>query len=256
MARIRTIKPRFWDDIKIGKISRDARLLYIGLWTFADDLGVVISDPVWLKSKLFPYDPVQLQQFDKWVDELLQHGFISLLSYKQDGFYYLPNFQRHQVINKPNMEDVNIAREVLYTLLAPVETQSGTVPGHLPEPSLPIRGEEKERNTSIPPGEKQALFPTDAVEVELPACHERLAADQLWHEAVCMNHHISVEQFMQQLQAFFKKLQNEGVHRKSPRDAREHFARWLAICLSKKGKEKKYKSNFTNHDNHKEYTAF
>ena len=51
MARIRTIKPQFWDDLKIGRLSRDARLLYIGLWNFADDLGVVIADPVWLKSK-------------------------------------------------------------------------------------------------------------------------------------------------------------------------------------------------------------
>ena len=43
MARIRTIKPQFWDDLKIGRLSRDARLLYIGLWNFADDLGVVIA---------------------------------------------------------------------------------------------------------------------------------------------------------------------------------------------------------------------
>ena len=56
MARIRTIKPQFWDDLKIGRLSRDARLLYIGLWNFADDLGVVIADPAWLKSKIFPYD--------------------------------------------------------------------------------------------------------------------------------------------------------------------------------------------------------
>ena len=30
MARNRMIKPQFWDDSKIAKISRDARLLYIG----------------------------------------------------------------------------------------------------------------------------------------------------------------------------------------------------------------------------------
>ena len=56
MARIRTIKPKFWDDTKIGRISRDARLLYMGLWSFSDDIGVVIGDTIWLKSKIFPYE--------------------------------------------------------------------------------------------------------------------------------------------------------------------------------------------------------
>ena len=40
MARIRTIKPKFYDDLKVGRLSRDARYLYIALWVFADDLGV------------------------------------------------------------------------------------------------------------------------------------------------------------------------------------------------------------------------
>ena len=62
MARIRSIKPKFWDDIKIGRLSRDARLLYIGLWSFSDDIGVVIGDSIWLKSKVFPYDQIQVQQ--------------------------------------------------------------------------------------------------------------------------------------------------------------------------------------------------
>ena len=54
MARIRSIKPKFWDDIKLGRLSRAARLLYIGLWSFSDDIGVVIGDSIWLKSKAYP----------------------------------------------------------------------------------------------------------------------------------------------------------------------------------------------------------
>ncbi len=52
MARIRTIKPKFWDDTKLSKISRDARLTYIGMWNFSDDLGVTIKNTIWLKSKI------------------------------------------------------------------------------------------------------------------------------------------------------------------------------------------------------------
>lgn len=113
MARIRTIKPKFWDDTKIGRITRDARLLYIGLWNFSDDIGVVIGDSIWLKSKIFPYDQIQIQQFEKWMNELVINGFICLLSYKEERFIYLPSFTRHQVINKPNYEDLNIPKVLI-----------------------------------------------------------------------------------------------------------------------------------------------
>lgn len=137
MARIRTIKPQFWDDLKIGRLSRDARLLYIGLWNFADDLGVVIADPVWLKSKIFPYDKIQLQQFEGWLKMLEETGFISLLSVKSERFYYLPTFSRHQVINRPNLEDVNVRKELLDSAL-----------NEITERSVTIKGEDKEYITT------------------------------------------------------------------------------------------------------------
>lgn len=150
MARIRSIKPKFWDDVKIGRISRDARLLYIGLWTFADDLGVVIADPVWLKSKIFPYDKIQIQQLEAWLEMLEKTGFISLLTVKSESFYYLPTFSRHQVINKPNLDDVNIDKELLDSILAKITYHSGINTGTIPEQSGPIIGEEKDRNDSTP----------------------------------------------------------------------------------------------------------
>lgn len=113
MARNRVIKPKFWDDAKIGRLTRDARLLYIGLWNFSDDIGVVIGNSIWLKSKIFPYDHIQIQQFEKWMNELVINGFICLLSYKGERFIYLPNFTRHQVINKPNYEDLNIPKSLI-----------------------------------------------------------------------------------------------------------------------------------------------
>lgn len=113
MARIRTIKPKFWDDVKVGKLSRDARLLYIGMWNFCDDLGVIIAEPIWLKSKIFPFDQIQLQQFERFCAELQKLGFISLFSHNNEKFYYLPKFRNHQVINRPNYEDIYIPKELL-----------------------------------------------------------------------------------------------------------------------------------------------
>lgn len=144
MARIRTVKPKFFDDLKIGKLTRDARLVYIGLWVFADDCGVVIGNMVWLKSKIFPYDQIQVQQFEKWIKELEIIGFIYLFSYQGEEFIYLPTFSRHQVINKPNFEDLNIPKEVLDKQLQRITEQSRINPVSITEQSVPIKGEEKE----------------------------------------------------------------------------------------------------------------
>lgn len=121
MARIRTIKPEFWDDLKIAKVSRDSRLLYIGMWNFADDLGVIIGDHLWIKSKVFPFDQIQIQQFDKWMQELVKSGFISLFSHNGEEFYYLPNLTRHQVINRPNLDKVNVKTTDLEDIISEIK---------------------------------------------------------------------------------------------------------------------------------------
>lgn len=141
MARIRSIKPKFWDDTKIGRISRDARLLYIGMWNFADDIGVVIGDSIWLKSKIFPYDQIQIQQFEKWMNELVINGFICLLSYRGERFIYLPTFTRHQVINKPNHEDLNIPKNLIDSIKETIPEQSRNNPVSFTEQSVLIIGE-------------------------------------------------------------------------------------------------------------------
>lgn len=141
MARIRSIKPQFWDDTKVGKLSRDARLLYIGLWNFCDDLGVVINNTIWLRSKVFPYDQIQLPQMEKWLEELVRLGFICLFSHKGEEFIYLPNFTRHQKINKPNYVDVCVPKLLLNKIVEQLLCDSLNNHGTITESSVPIEEE-------------------------------------------------------------------------------------------------------------------
>lgn len=145
------IKPKFWDDAKIAKISRDARLVYIGMWNFCDDLGVIRANSVWIKSKIFPFDQMQIQQFDKICQEILRNGFISLFSYRDEKFYYLPKFSLHQKINKPNYEEVNVPKEVLFKGLHKITEQSRINHGTITEQSIPKIEEEIEIEGYIPP---------------------------------------------------------------------------------------------------------
>lgn len=73
----------------------------------------------------------------------------------------------------------------------------------------------------------------------LDECYEELSRDMSWSEIVTMNtrnsgyKNFTMDMFKTYLKHFFEKLQNEGEVRKSPKDAKSHFARWLKIELEK-----------------------
>lgn len=102
MARIRTIKPEFPQSESMGRVSRDARLLFIQLWTQADDEGRLRGASRMLASLLFPYDDDAAGRIDDWLDELDRQGCLRL--YRKDGHTYIEvaNWLEHQKIDKPS----------------------------------------------------------------------------------------------------------------------------------------------------------
>lgn len=54
--KIRQIKPEFWTSPQVVGASRDARLLFIGLWNLADDGGRYPISPRRIQLQLFPAD--------------------------------------------------------------------------------------------------------------------------------------------------------------------------------------------------------
>lgn len=102
MARIRTIKPEFPQSETIGSISRDARLLFIQLWTVVDDAGRARAASRLLAGVLYPYDEDAPALIDAWLGELEDAGLVRI--YRIDGTQLLdiPNWRRHQKIDKPS----------------------------------------------------------------------------------------------------------------------------------------------------------
>jgi hypothetical protein len=76
MARIRTIKPEFWQDEKVGKLSILARLLFIGMNNFTDDENIIIGNASYLKTIIFPHDDISESVIKSCIDELLNVKFI------------------------------------------------------------------------------------------------------------------------------------------------------------------------------------
>lgn len=145
MARIRTVKPKFWDDSKLSKVSRDARLLFVGMWNFADDCGVLLGEPVWIKSKVFPYDIITPEQFQCWIKELLDISVIVPGTFREETFYHIKNFTRHQVINKPNNDDLYIPKDCISTSFNQSINDNVLITEHSGINTVSIRGGEERK---------------------------------------------------------------------------------------------------------------
>jgi hypothetical protein len=103
MARIRTIKPDFWTDEKIGMMKRDERLLFIGLWNLADDQGVLKSNAAYIRGQLFSYDEeLSTATVNAWLKALEEASMIVQFTHNGESYFIVRNFNEHQLINRPS----------------------------------------------------------------------------------------------------------------------------------------------------------
>lgn len=102
MARIRTIKPEFPQSESMGRVSRDARLFFILLWTVADDYGRLRGDSRLLASLLLPYDDDSRAISQACLDELSAEGCITTYTVGLDSYIQINNWDKHQKIDRPS----------------------------------------------------------------------------------------------------------------------------------------------------------
>lgn len=101
MARIRSTKPEFWTSEQVVECSRDARLLFLGMWNFCDDGGVMKNSPKRIKMEVFPADDLDSSSIRRLLDELSTNDLI--LYYEVDETSYIKVLGwNHQKIDRPN----------------------------------------------------------------------------------------------------------------------------------------------------------
>jgi hypothetical protein len=102
VARIRTIKPEFWDSPDTEKASAVARLLFIAMWNWADDAGRGSANLKELEGFAFPNDDVA--ELSGGICRSFRHALaevrdcFGVLFYKVRGrpFYEIPSWRNHQ----------------------------------------------------------------------------------------------------------------------------------------------------------------
>lgn len=102
MPRIRTIKPEFPQSESMGRISREARLCFILLWTIADDEGRLRASSRMLASLLYPYDDDAPGLMNGWLNELEKEGCIRRYRNGDTTYCEIIKWLNHQKIDRPS----------------------------------------------------------------------------------------------------------------------------------------------------------
>lgn len=127
MGRIRSIKPEFSESESLSRVSRDARLLFVLLWTIVDDSGRQRGGSRYLASKLYPHEDV-FDMIDEWLDELERESCVRRYVFDNSTYIEVTNWSKHQRIDKPSASKF------------PTFEDSSPLPR---EDSLPIREEQQ-----------------------------------------------------------------------------------------------------------------
>lgn len=107
MARKRMIDPNIWQSEDFSKLSTLGKLVFIGLFSLADDEGRGRCNSVYLKSTLFPYEEgIRSADIDKTLSEISSN--MSVIFYSCDGsnYYSLYNWDIWQKIDKPSQSKI------------------------------------------------------------------------------------------------------------------------------------------------------
>lgn len=149
MARRRMIDPNIWQSEDFAHLSILARLIFIGLFSNADDEGKGRAKPVYVKSVIFPYDEdVRVADIEKALSEISSKMSVTLYSHNGNAYYKMNNWKIWQRVDKPQKSKIPEPNDIPEL----VENHSGIIP----ESVEPKGKEENEKGKEVEGEEKNA----------------------------------------------------------------------------------------------------
>jgi hypothetical protein len=110
VPRIRTIKPEFWHDEKLGRGSDHARLLFLAMISMADDAGRLLDNIKQVEAFVWPFsDADEFANHSRIIreslDELAASGRIRRgVTASGQKIIEITHWARHQKVDKPNLK--------------------------------------------------------------------------------------------------------------------------------------------------------
>lgn len=103
MARKRMISPEIWESQDFAQLSDLAKIVFISLFSHADDEGRGRADPTFIKSSTFPYDKDRrVADIEIALSEIARSMSVQFYSVNGIEFYFIKSWGRWQKIDKPS----------------------------------------------------------------------------------------------------------------------------------------------------------
>jgi len=111
------ITSEIWFNEKVSSLPDTGRLLFIGIFSNADNEGRLKASPKYLKAHIFPYDDNKtIEEIKQLIDLCANLGLVRLYSKNGQEYLDLPGWYEHQDIRKDrskpsNLPSINEAEE-------------------------------------------------------------------------------------------------------------------------------------------------
>jgi len=149
------IDPNIWQSEDFSKLSTLAKLVFIGLFSNADDEGRGRAKAAYIKSILFPYDEgIRIIDVDKTLSEIASNTSVTFYLHDESEYYSLDNWTKWQTVEKPKASILPPLDEHSVIIRGCVGDASGTSRGCVGDASgtnrgrvAPKRKEEKKKGS-------------------------------------------------------------------------------------------------------------
>lgn len=103
MARKRMISPEIWESQDFSSLSDLAKIVFISLFSHADDQGRGRADPTFIKSSTFPFDKDRrVADIENALSEIARSMSVQFYSVNGIEFYFMTSWKKWQKVDKPS----------------------------------------------------------------------------------------------------------------------------------------------------------
>ena len=100
MSRDRTLPSDFWTWEAVIDCAPMARLLFLGLWNFADDHGVQPLRPRTIRMQVFPGDPIDEAAIRALIEELVARGLVRVFTVEGQDYLSVIHWEQVQRVGR------------------------------------------------------------------------------------------------------------------------------------------------------------
>lgn len=111
MAQKRMLDRKISVSDQVNYLSIEAQLLFTWGIPHADDFGFLPHNPNTLKAIIFPMKDIKIEDFNRWVKEIIDQELWEIFDYKGKLYYKIAKFSNYQTLKKdrqPNSFFTNI----------------------------------------------------------------------------------------------------------------------------------------------------